>query len=756
MKEITQHRARKASSPRRNRRPRFEPLEGRLLLNAGDLDTSFGGTGQVLTTLSQSTWSQGLAIQPDLKTVVVGLEQVAGSNSYTDVTLTRRNVDGSLDTTIGSGGEVVIPTVSRVAGIYRGAGLAIQPDGKIVVATSTAVFDSGGNLTSNDILVLRCNSDGSLDSSFGQNGETDIRLPQGMAGASAVAILSSGQIVVAGTNAWETGSIGAVGPEYVVARLTASGALDSTFGPGGQGYNYATISAPNALPTYVNSLAVDAAGNLLVGGTSPSALGLGQVVRYTPNGLLDSSFGSQGVLNFSTIGPVFGIGFQPNGQIIVGSRKTGTHPTITRLNEDGSVDPSFASNGYFSDPQEGGVVTIAMQSDGKILAESDYTDSNGGGTLVERLLPGGTLDPSFGAGGQEEMPGSYDGMVAGIALGPDDKITGTLPVGTSPVPVSFLTYRVLNDAPVTGQLVVTAQPPASVSAGTQFGLTVDVDDRSGNLETSYNGTVAVALVNAGGASLAGTLTVAASQGVASFSDLSLTKSASGYTILVSGNTLGAATTSAFTVTPLAASQIVVTQQPPASVTAGAGFGVYAVIEDMYGNVITSANNTVSVSLASNPGGSTLGGPLSVAASNGVAVFSGLTLQKAASGYMLSVASSGLTGSTTSTLAVTPAAATQLVMITEPLASVALNSSFGLVLAIEDAYGNIVTSANNTVTVALANNPTGAKLGGTTSVKAKNGYVTFSGLSINKRGTGYTLKISSSGLSGATTSAIQVT
>ena len=68
----------------------------------------------------------------------------------------------------------------------------------------------------------------------------------------------------------------------------------------------------------------------------------------------------------------------------------------------------------------------------------------------------------------------------------------------------------------------------------------------------------------------------------------------------------------------------------------------------------------------------------------------------------------------------------------------------------------MTSANNSVSIALANNPSGEKLGGTTSVRAKNGYVTFAELSINKRGSGYTLKIASSGLSGVTTNAIQVT
>ena len=84
--------------------------------------------------------------------------------------------------------------------------------------------------------------------------------------------------------------------------------------------------------------------------------------------------------------------------------------------------------------------------------------------------------------------------------------------------------------------------------------------------------------------------------------------------------------------------LVVTQQPPASVTAGSGFGLTVQAQDSSGNLITSFNGTVTVALASNPGGATLGGTLTVTASGGVATFSGLTLTKAASGYTLAATS----------------------------------------------------------------------------------------------------------------------
>ena len=105
---------------------------------------------------------------------------------------------------------------------------------------------------------------------------------------------------------------------------------------------------------------------------------------------------------------------------------------------------------------------------------------------------------------------------------------------------------------------------------------------------------------------------------------------------------------------------------------------------------------------------------------------------------------------------TPAAATQVVITQQPPASVVVNADFGLIAAIEDAYGNVVTSSSSTVKVALDNNPTGAKLGGTLSVKASDGVATFSGLTLNKVGSGYTLELTSSGLTGAVTNAITVT
>ncbi len=124
----------------------------------------------------------------------------------------------------------------------------------------------------------------------------------------------------------------------------------------------------------------------------------------------------------------------------------------------------------------------------------------------------------------------------------------------------------------TSHLAVTTQPPASVMAGTGFGLTITAEDASGNTLTSFDGTVTVALASGhAGAGLGGTLTATAQNGVASFSGLTLDQAGTGYRLLVSGTGLASRFTSEFDVTGAAATQLVVTTQPPGSVFAGNGF-----------------------------------------------------------------------------------------------------------------------------------------------------------------------------------------
>ena len=113
-------------------------------------------------------------------------------------------------------------------------------------------------------------------------------------------------------------------------------------------------------------------------------------------------------------------------------------------------------------------------------------------------------------------------------------------------------------------LVIATQPSTSVTAGDTLGLTVDVEDRLGDLITGYNGSVTVALANnPGSGTLGGTLTATVADGVATFSDLTLVTAGIGYTLQVSGGTLMDATSILHLVSAAAASQLVIaTRRPP--------------------------------------------------------------------------------------------------------------------------------------------------------------------------------------------------
>src|SRR5205823_2733581 len=123
----------------------------------------------------------------------------------------------------------------------------------------------------------------------------------------------------------------------------------------------------------------------------------------------------------------------------------------------------------------------------------------------------------------------------------------------------------------------------------------------------------------------------------------------------------------------------------------------------------------------------------------------------------SASSTGLTSATSNTFNITPAAASQLVVGQQPTNKVAGQSiSPAVTVQVQDQYGNTVTSSTASVTMAIANNPSGGTLGGTTTVSAVAGVATFSTLWIDKAGTGYRLGATSGTLTGATSNTFNIT
>ena len=179
-------------------------------------------------------------------------------------------------------------------------------------------------------------------------------------------------------------------------------------------------------------------------------------------------------------------------------------------------------------------------------------------------------------------------------------------------------------------------------------------------------------------------------------------------------------------------------------------------EDADSDVASSYSGTATVSLASSPAGTLLGGTLTATFQSGVATFAGLRLETAGSGYTLQVASGSLPAVTTSGITVTPGPATMLAVTVQPPSSLLINSPFGLVVAAEDNFGNVTTADGDSITVALANNPGMVALGGRATARTMAGVATFSGLTVNTAGIGYTLEVRGNGLPPAATSAFNVT
>jgi adhesin/invasin len=317
------------------------------------------------------------------------------------------------------------------------------------------------------------------------------------------------------------------------------------------------------------------------------------------------------------------------------------------------------------------------------------------------------------------------------------------------------TATVVVQPDVATHLVFTAQP-TNVTAGATIApnVVVTARDALGNVATGFSGTVTVSIQNnPGGDTLSGTKARAAVNGIATFNDLSIAKAGTGYTLAAAAGGVTGDVSSAFTVGPAAASQLVFSVEPS---TATAGVAIAPAVEvtafDALGNVATGFSGNVTVAIQTNPGGGTLSGTTPQPASNGVATFNDLSINKSGAGYTLSATATSVTGATSASFNIRPAAATHLVITIQPRDTVAgdvINGSGGIRVAARDAFDNRDTAFTDSVRAVIVTNPGGATLSGTKALKDTAGVALFTTLSIDKVGTGYTLGFTASGLTGAT-------
>jgi MYXO-CTERM domain-containing protein len=285
---------------------------------------------------------------------------------------------------------------------------------------------------------------------------------------------------------------------------------------------------------------------------------------------------------------------------------------------------------------------------------------------------------------------------------------------------------------------------------------VSVLDAFGNLATSSSSTISLALAaNPSGGTLSGTSTVAAVNGVATFSDLSIQRGGTGYQLTATSGTLTSATSSAFDVQAGIGARLVFTLAP-SSTTAGANLGTVSVeIQDAHGNRANAANS-ITLALQGGQGG-TLGGTTTVAASGGVATFSDLSIARAGTGYQLAAHATGLADATSGAFDISHGPAAAVAFTVQPSTAQAGTAiSPAVRVALQDAFGNVATSATTAVTVAIGNNPRNGTLSGTKTVNAINGVATFADLSIHRNGKGYTLEATAGALPTATSAAFDIT
>ncbi|NDD63680.1 MAG: hypothetical protein EBZ36_06855 [Acidobacteria bacterium] len=310
-------------------------------------------------------------------------------------------------------------------------------------------------------------------------------------------------------------------------------------------------------------------------------------------------------------------------------------------------------------------------------------------------------------------------------------------------------------------LLAIATQPVGGPSGQSLSVqpVISIRDAQGNPVTTSTAVVTVGLQSGLGGSIGGTTTVAAVNGVATFSNLTLAGTVgTSYVLRFTSTGLTLVDSASVTVTVGAPTHLAVATQPAGSAS-GAPFSTQPVIvvRDAQGNTVTTSTAVITAAIGSGSGGS-LGGTLSVAAQGGLATFSDLSLAGTVGGiYSLRFTSAGLIPVDSNNLTLTTGSGSQMILTTQPVggASGAV-LAVSPVVAIRDSFGNTVTSATTAVTASLVPGTTG-NLTGTTTVNAVNGVATFSNLSLSGLvGTTYSIRFTASNLATVQSANITVT
>jgi hypothetical protein len=692
----------------------------RILDNAGLVVTTGTGATEVVTaSIATGTGTLG---------GTVAVAAVNGVATFTNLQLT------------GSGAHTLRFAITTPAlnVVSSSIALAAGPATQLAVTTQPAGAVSGAAFTTQPVIAIRDASNNLTTST-----------------AAVTAAIATGTGTLGGTV-----TVNAVNgvATFTNLQLTGSGAHTLTFtSPGLTAATSASVTVGAGAPTQLAITTQPAGAVSGVALTTQPVI----AIRDASNNLTTSTAavtaaiatGTGTLAGTVTVNAVNGVATFTNLQI----NGSGAH-TITFT----SSGLTSATSGSVSATQNAASLSIQTQPSGAASGVAFTTQP------VVRILDNAGLVVTTGAGATEVVTasiatgtGTLGGTVAvaavnGVATFTNLQLTGsgahTLQFATTTPALTVTSSSIALGAGPATQLAVTTQPAGAVS-GVAFTTqpVIAIRDASNNLTTS---TAAVtAAIATGTGTLAGTVTVNAVNGVATFTNLQINGSGA-HTLTFTSSGLTSATSGSVSVTQNAASLSIQTQ--PSGATSGVAFTTQPVVRilDNAGLVVTTgtaATATVTASIATGSG--TLGGTVAVAAVNGVATFTNLQLTGSGAHTLQFATTTPALTVVSSSIALAAGPATQLAVTTQPAGAVSgVAFTTQPVIAIRDASNNLTTSTA-AVTAAIATG-TGT-LAGTVTVNAVNGVATFTNLQINGTGA-HTLTFTSSGLTSATSGSVSVT
>jgi sugar lactone lactonase YvrE len=699
---------------------------------AGNLVTT--STAGVTAAISQGGGTLSGAMQ---------VNAAGGIASFTGLAITGTIGARTLSFTSGALGPATSNNITLTAGAADHLALATQPSGTVGSGTAftqqpvvqlrdvsdnpvptagvavTATIASGGGTLGGTATVNTNSSGNATFTNLSISGSVGIRTLT--FGAGALAPATSGNVNVSS------------GPAAKLAITT----LPSTTAASGEAFAQQPAievqdASGNAVPaagTVVTAAIASGGGTLL--GTATASTNASGVASFTDLGI--AGLVGTKTLRFSATGLT--VATSGNIDITVGAAASlivTTQPSATVANgatlvQQPTVQVADAGGNPVS--QAGVVVTATIGSGGGALGgtATATTGGNGAATFINLSITGTTGQRTLAFSGGSFTPATSNSI--NVTAGALDHLT------------------------------ITTQPSATVASGAVLAQqpVIQLRDVSDNLVTS-NGVAITAAIATGGGTLGGTINPTTVGGIATFTNLSISGTIGNRTLNFTSGALPPVTSATINLTAGTPTQLAITTQPSTTAAVAAAFALQPAIQlrDGGGNAVSQGNLVITAAIAS--GGGTLGGTATASTNgSGLATFANLSITGAIGARTLTFTSPNLTAATSTSISITVGPAAQLAITTQPSAAATNAAAFTQqpVLQLRDAGGNAVSQSGVGVTAAIASG--GGTLGGAATVNTNtSGVATFAGLAITGTVGNRTLGFTSTGLTAATSSAINLT